>query len=148
MQLCWLKLKWKEKMCTSIRYEQALRGYSSKPASKVQWRLKRCGLQLVLVLQEPPQINVSRILATTAATLVLSHSWTSDWGRNILPVLFKKGLDCHSGLQSPFFYMRVNSAFHLEIKVLETGGRALQRRRFRARLVPSHNVKSWGSPIA
>ncbi len=57
-----------------------------------------------------------------------SHFWTRDNVRNILPGLWRKitGL-LLSGPKSSF-QMKVNFAFHLEIKVPESGGRVERHR--------------------
>ncbi len=53
-----------------------------------------------------------------------SHFWTRDNVRSILPGLWRKEL---SGPKSSF-QMKVNFAFHLEIKVPESGGRVERHR--------------------
>ncbi len=62
-------------------------------------------------------------LATVVVFLLLSHSWTTDNVRGVLPGLRRRrtGL-LHSGPKSSF-QMRASFVFHLETKVLESGGR-------------------------
>ncbi len=56
-----------------------------------------------------------------------SHFWTRDNVRSILPGLWRKRTDLLSGPKSSF-QMKVNFAFHLEIKVPESGGRVERHR--------------------
>ncbi len=96
----------------------ALWGLSSKIDSRIWVNLTRNGLRLGSRHQEPPHTDVSRNLATVVVFLSLSHSWTTDNVRGVLPGLRRRrtGL-LPSGPKSSF------SSFHLETKVLESGGR-------------------------
>ncbi len=72
--------------------------------------------------QEPPHTDVSRNLATVVVFLLLSHSWTTDNIRGVLPGLRRRTGLLPSGPKSSF-QMRASFVFHLETKVLESGGR-------------------------
>ncbi len=87
----------------------AFRGLSSKIDSRIWVNFTRNGLRLGSRHQEQPQTDVSRNLATVVVWGVLSglRRWTG-----LLP----------SGPKSSF-QMRANFVFHLETKVLESGGR-------------------------
>ncbi len=58
-----------------------------------------------------------------------SHFWTRDNVRSILPGLWRKRTGLLLSGPKSSFQMKVNFAFHLEIKVPESGGR-LERHRF------------------
>ncbi len=66
--------------------------------------------------------HVSRNLATVVVFLLLSHSWTTDNVRGVLPGLRRRTGLLPSGPKSSF-QMRASFVFHLETKVLESGGR-------------------------
>ncbi len=72
--------------------------------------------------QEPPHTDVSRNLATVVVFLLLSHSWTTDNVRGVLSGLRRRTGLLPSGPKSSF-QMRASFVFHLETKVLESGGR-------------------------
>ncbi len=59
---------------------------------------------------------MSRNLATVVVFLLLSHSWTTDDVRGVLPGLRRSG-------PKSYFRMRASFVFHFETKVLESGGR-------------------------
>ncbi len=88
----------------------ALWGLSSKIDSRIGVNFTRNGLRLGSRHQEPPHTDVSRNLATVVV-------------RGVLPGLRRRrtGL-LPSGLKSSL-QMRASFVFHLETKVLESGGR-------------------------
>ncbi len=63
----------------------ALWGLSSKIDSRIWVNFTRNGLRLGSRHQEPPHTDVSRNLATVVVFLLLSHSWTTDNVRGVLP---------------------------------------------------------------
>ncbi len=83
---------------------------SSKIDSRIWMNFTRNGLRLRSRHQEPPHTDVSRNLATVVI-------------RGVLPGLRRRrtGL-LPSGLKSSF-QMRASFVFHLETKILESGGR-------------------------
>ncbi len=88
----------------------ALWGLSSKIDSRIWVTFTRNGLRLGSSHQEPPHTDVSRNLATVVVFLVLPGLRRRRTG--LLP----------SGPKSSF-QMRASFVFHLETKVLESGGR-------------------------
>ncbi len=99
----------------------ALWGLSSKIDSRIWVNFTRNGLRLGSRHQEPPHTDVSRNLATVVF-LLLSHSWTTDNIRGVLPGLRRRTGLLPSGPKSSF-QMRASFVFHLETKVLKSGGR-------------------------
>ncbi len=97
-------------------------GLSSKIDSRIWVNFTRNGLRLGSRHQEPPHTDVSRNLATVVVFLLLSHSWTTDNVRGVLPGLRRRTGLLLSGPKSSF-QMRASFVFHLETKVLESGGR-------------------------
>ncbi len=87
----------------------ALWGLSSKIDSRIWLNFTRNGLRLGSRHQEPPHTDMSRNLATVVV-------------RCVLPGLRRRTGLLPSGPKSSF-QMRANFAFHLETKVLESGGR-------------------------
>ncbi len=73
--------------------------------------------------QEPPHTDVSRNLATVVVFLLLSHSWTTDNIRGVLPGLRRRTTGLLPSGPKSSFQMRASFEFHLETKVLESGGR-------------------------
>ncbi len=73
--------------------------------------------------QEPPRTDVSRNLATVVVFLLLSHSWTTDNVRGILPGLRRRRTGLLPSGPKSSFQMRTSFVFNLETKVLESGGR-------------------------
>ncbi len=65
-----------------------------------------------------------------------SHFWTRDNVRSILPGLWRKRTGLLLSGPKSSFQMKVNFAFHLEIKVLESGGR-----------VERHSIHVAWSPV-
>ncbi len=68
----------------------ALWGLSSKINSRIWVNFTRNGLRLGSRHQEPPHTDVSRNLATVVVFLLLSHSWTTDNVRGVLPGLRRR----------------------------------------------------------
>ncbi len=66
---------------------------------------------------------VSRNLATVVVFLLLSHSWTTDNVRGVLPGLRRRRTGLLPSGPKSSFQMRASFVFHLETKVLESGGR-------------------------
>ncbi len=101
---------WKKKDAQPTERTAALWGLSSKIDSRIWLNFTRNGLRLGSRHQEPPHTDVSRNLATVVVKCVLPGLRRRRTG--LLP----------SGPKSSF-QMRANFAFHLETKVLESGGR-------------------------
>ncbi len=78
------------KRCTTNRETAALWGLSSKIDSRIWVNFTRNGLRLGSRHQEPPHTDVSRNLATVDVFLLLSHFWTTDNIRGILPGLRRR----------------------------------------------------------
>ncbi len=101
----------------------ALWGLSSKINSRIWVNFTRNGLRLGSRHQEPPHTDVSRNLATVVVFLLLSHSWTTDNIRGILSGLRRRRTGLLPSGPKSSFQMRASFVFHLETKVLESGGR-------------------------
>ncbi len=101
----------------------ALWGLSSKIDSRIWVNFTRNGLRLGSRHQEPPHTDVSRNLATVVVFLLLSHSWTTDNVRGVLPGLRRRRTGLLPSGPKSSFQMRASFVFHLETKVLESGGR-------------------------
>ncbi len=83
----------------------------------------RNGLRLGSRHQEPPHTDMSRNLATVVVFLLLSHSWTTDNVRGVLPGLRRRRTGLLPSGPKSSFQMRASFVFHLQTKVLESGGR-------------------------
>ncbi len=101
----------------------ALWGLSSKIDSRIWVNFTRNGLRLGSRHQEPPHTDVSRNLATVVVFFLLSHSWTTDNVRGVLPGLRRRRTGLLPSGPRSSFQMRASFVFHLETKVLESGGR-------------------------
>ncbi len=99
----------------------ALWGLPSKIDSRIWVNFTRNGLRLGSRHQEPPHTDVSRNLATVF--LLLSHSWTTDNVRGVLPGLRRRRTGLLPSGPKSSFQMRASFVFHLETKVLESGRR-------------------------
>ncbi len=88
----------------------ALWGLSSKNYSRIWVNFTRNGLRLGSRHQEPPHTDVSRNLATVIV-------------RGVLPGLRRRRTGLLPSGPKSSFQMRVSFVFHLETKVLESGGR-------------------------
>ncbi len=117
---------WK-KRCTTNRENrrtwQALWGLSRKIDSIIWMKFTRNGQRLGSRHQEPPHTDMSRNLATVVVFLLLSHSWTTDDVRGVLPGLRRRRTGLLPSGPKSYFRMRASFVFHLETKVLESGGR-------------------------
>ncbi len=72
-----------------------------------------------------------------------SHFWTRDNIRSILPGLWRKRTGLLLSGPKSSFQIKVNFAFHLEIKVTESGGR-VERHRIQAAWSPVWSFWSQG----
>ncbi len=70
----------------------------------------------------------SHHVQTSSGKGLPSHFWTRDNVRSILPGLWKKRTGLLLSGPKSSFQMKVNFAFHLEIKVPESGGRVERHR--------------------
>ncbi len=91
--------------------------------SRIWVNFTRNGLRLGSRHQEPPHTDVSRNLATVVVFLLLSHSWTTDNVRGVLPGLGEEELDCCPVVQSPLFRWEQVLYFIWKPRSLESGGR-------------------------
>ncbi len=98
------------KRCTTNRENRSLMRIVKKNYSRIWVNFTRNGLRLGSRHQEPPHTDVSRNLATVVVRGVLPG--LRKWRTGLLP----------SGPKSSF-QMRASFVFHLETKVLESGGR-------------------------
>ncbi len=88
----------------------ALWGLTSKINSRIWVNFTRNGLRLGSRHQEPPHTDVSRNLATVVV-------------RGVLPGLMRRRTGLLPSGPKSSFQMRASFVFHLETKVLESGGR-------------------------
>ncbi len=103
------------KRCTTNERTAALWGLSSKIDSRIWVNFTRNGLRLGSRHQEPPH--------TVVVFLLLSHSWTTDNVRGILPGLRRRRTGLLPSGPKSSFQKRASFVFNLETKVLESGGR-------------------------
>ncbi len=99
---------------------------SRKIDSRICVNFTRNRLRLGSRHQEPPHTDVSRNLATVVVFLLLSHSWTTDNVRGILPGLRRRitwRRACCPVIQGPLFRWEQVFLFNLETKVLKSGWR-------------------------
>ncbi len=99
-----------EKDAQSTERTTALWGLSSKIDSRIWVNFTRNGLRLGSRHQEPPHTDVSRNLATVVV-------------RGVLPGLRRRRTGLLPSGPKSSFQMRASFVFHLETKVLESGGR-------------------------
>ncbi len=92
------------------RRTAALWGLSSKIDSRIWVNFTRNGLRLGSRHQEPPHTDVSRNLATVVV-------------RAVLPGLRRRKTEMLPSGPKSSFQMKASFVFHLETKVLESGGR-------------------------
>ncbi len=97
-------------MQNQLERTAALWGLSSKIDSRIWMNFTRNGLRLGSRHQEPPQTDVSRNLATVIV-------------RGVLPGLRRRRTGLLPSGPNSSFQMRASFVFHLETKVLESGGR-------------------------
>ncbi len=112
-----------EKYAQPSKRSAALWGLSSKIDSIIWVNFTRNGLRLGSRHQEPLHTDVSRNLATVVVFFLLSHSWTTDNIRGVLPGLRRRRPGLLSSGPKSSFQMRASFVFNLETKVLESGGR-------------------------
>ncbi len=118
----WLEGRiWVGKGAQATGMTASLRILSSKADSKTWESFTRSGLKLESVHQESPRSDVFR-------KGLPSHFWTRDNVRSILPGLWRKRTGLLLSGPKSSFQMKVNFAFHLEIKVPESGGRVERHR--------------------
>ncbi len=110
------------KRCTTNRENHSLMRIV-KQNSRIWMNFTRNGLRLGSRHQEPPHTDVSRNLATVVVFLLLSHSWTTDNVRGVLTGLRRRRTGLLPSGPKSSFQMRASFVFHLETKVLESGGR-------------------------
>ncbi len=116
----WLEGRiWVGKGAQATGMTTSLRIQSSKADSNTWESFTRSGLKLESVHQESPRSDVFRKRAT---------NWTRDNVRSILPGLWRKRTGLLLSGPKSSFQMKVNFAFHLEIKVPESGGRVERHR--------------------
>ncbi len=111
------------KRCTTNRENRSLMRIVKQIDSRIWVNFTRNGLRLGSRHQEPPHTDVSRNLATVVVFLLLSHSWTTDNVRGVLPGLRRRRTGLLPSGPKSSFQMRASFVFHLETKVLESGGR-------------------------
>ncbi len=99
----------------------ALWGLSSKIDSRIWVNFTRNGLG-VKASRATTHRRVKE-LATVVVFLLLSHSWTTDNVRGVLPGLRRRRTGLLPSGPKSSFQMRASFVFHLETKVLESGGR-------------------------
>ncbi len=99
-----------EKYAQPTERTAALWELSSKIDSRIWVNFTRNGLRLGSRHQEPPHTDVSRNLATVVV-------------RGVLPGLRRRRTGLLPSGPKSSFQMRASFVFHLEIKVLESGGR-------------------------
>ncbi len=100
----------KEKDAQPTERTAALWGLSSKIDLRILVNFTRNGLSLGSRHQEPPHTDVSRNLATVVV-------------RGVLPGLRRRRTGLLPSGPKSSFQMRASFVFHLETKVLESGGR-------------------------
>ncbi len=111
------------KRCTTNRENRSLMRIVKQNRFKNWVNFTRNGLRLGSRHQEPPHTDVSRNVATVVVFLLLSHSWNTDNVRGVLPGLRRRRTGLLPSGPKSSFQMRASFVFHLEIKVLESGGR-------------------------
>ncbi len=99
-----------EKYAQPTERTAALWGLSSKIDSRIWVNFTRNGLRLGSRHQEPPHTDVSKNLATVVV-------------RGVLPELRRRRTVLLPSGPKSSFQMRASFVFHLETKVLESGGR-------------------------
>ncbi len=121
------KVSWAFKMVSqfgSLGYTIMGKTADLTVVQKTIWvNFTRNGLRLGSRHQESPHTDVSRNLATVVVFLLLSHSWTTDNVRGVLPGLRRRRTGLLPSGPKSSFQMRASFVLHLETKVLESGGR-------------------------
>ncbi len=111
------------KRCTTNRENRSFMRIVKQIDSRIWVNFTRNGLRLGSRHQEPPHRDVSRNLATVVVFLLLSHSWTTYNVRGVLPGLRRRRTGLLPSGPKSSFQMRASFVFHLETKVLDSGGR-------------------------
>ncbi len=111
------------KRCTSNRDDRKLKNTVKQSWFKHLWELHK----------EWTEAGVSQCIKTHHAQTssgkgLPSHFWTRDNIRSVLPGLWRKRTGLLLSGPKSSFQMKVNFAFHLEIKVPESGGRVERHR--------------------
>ncbi len=83
----------------------------AKSISRIWVNFTRNGLRLGSRHQEPPHTDVSRNLATVVIFLLLSHSWTTDNVRGVLPGLRRRRTGLLPSGPKSSFQMRASFVF-------------------------------------
>ncbi len=127
------KVDWKEEIgWKNVHKQQGLpqagEYCQSKPIQTLEWASQGVNWSW-------SQCIKSHHAQTSSGKGLLSHFWNRNIIRSILPGLKRKRTNLLSGPKSSF-QMKVHIAFHLEIKVPESGGR-LER----------HNIHVAWSPV-
>ncbi len=118
----WLEGRiWVGKAAQATGMTASLRILSSKADSNTWESFTRSGLKL-------SQCIKSHHAQTSSGKGLPSHFWTRDNVRSILPGLWRKITELLLSGPKSSFQMKVNFAFHLEIKVPESGGRVERHR--------------------
>ncbi len=119
----WLEGRnWVGKGAQATGMTASLRILSSKADSNTWESFTRSELKLESVHQESPRSDIFRKRATP------SHFWNRNIIRSILPGLRRKRTGLLLSGPKSSFQRKVNIAFHLEIKVPESGGREERHR--------------------
>ncbi len=106
------KLSGRKKMHNQPREPQPYEDYQAKPDSRIWVNFIRNGLRLGSRHEEPPHTDVSRNLATVVVFLLLSHSWTTDNIRGILPGLRRRRTGLLPSGPKSSFQLRASFVFH------------------------------------
>ncbi len=125
----------------------ALWGLSSKIDSRIWVNFTRNGLRLGSRHQEQPHTDVSRNLATVVVFLLLSHSWTTDNVRGVLPGLRRRRTELlPSGPKSSFRWEQVCISFGNQgPRVWRKGGEAHSLSCMKSSVKFPQSVMIWGA---
>ncbi len=110
------------KRCTTNRENRGLMRIVKQNRFKNLGELHKEWTEAGVKASRAPHTDVSRNLATVVVFLLLSHSWTTDNVRGVLPGLRRRTGLLPSGPKSSF-QMRASFVFHLETRILKSGGR-------------------------
>ncbi len=117
----WLEGRiWVGKGAQATGMTASLRIQSSKADSNTCESFTRSGLKLECIKSHHAQTSSGKGLP--------SHFWFRDNVRSVLPGLWRKRTGLLLSGPKSSFQMKVNFAFHLEIKVPESGGRVERHR--------------------
>ncbi len=110
------------KRCTSNRDDRKLENTVKQSWFKHLWELHKEWTEAGVSASESPRSDVFR-------KGLPSHFWTRDNVRSILPELWRKRTGLLLSGPKSSFQMKVNFAFHLEIKVQSLEGLRVERHR-------------------